>query len=184
LNAALLDDGNGFGLVTLHRPSNVDQRDSLADALTILRELSRDLPLIWPLHPRTRASIDRFGLWSAVDERRTIVLPPQGYLEMLGLIKDAKLVVTDSGGIQEETTALGVPCLTMRDNTERPITVEQGTNTLVGRNRTLILQCVAEVLSGGGKHGRVPELWDGQASERIAAHLIPWLAGHAEAAYA
>jgi UDP-N-acetylglucosamine 2-epimerase (non-hydrolysing) len=113
-----------------------------------------------------------------------IALPPQGYLETLGLMKDATLVVTDSGGIQEETTALGVPCLTMRENTERPITVEQGTNVLVGRKRTLIQRYVAEILAGGGKRGRIPELWDGHASERIASHLVPWLAQRVESVYA
>lgn len=184
VNSALLAAERGFGLVTLHRPSNVDQHDSLAEALAILGEVSRELPLVWPLHPRTRANIDRFGLWKAVDPRRTIVLPPQGYLETLGLIKDATLVITDSGGIQEETTALGVPCLTMRDNTERPITVEQGTNVVVGRDRALIVRHVNEILAGGGKRGRVPELWDGRASERIAAHLVPWLARRVESAYA
>ena len=184
VDAALLAGERGFGLVTLHRPSNVDQQSNLAEALAILGEISRELPLVWPLHPRTRASIDRFALWRAVDARRTIVLPPQGYLEMLGLIKDATLVITDSGGIQEETTALGVPCLTMRENTERPVTVEQGTNALVGRDRTLILRRVNEILAGGGKRGRVPELWDGRASERIAAHLVPWLARRVESAYA
>ena len=184
LDTALLAAERGFGLVTLHRPSNVDQHGSLAEALAILREISRKLPLIWPLHPRTRANIDRFGLWQAVDARSMFVLPPQGYLETLGLIKDATLVITDSGGIQEETTALGVPCLTMRENTERPITVEQGTNVLVGRDRTLIVQRANEILAGGGKRGRVPELWDGHASERIAAHLLPWLARRVESAYA
>jgi UDP-N-acetylglucosamine 2-epimerase (non-hydrolysing) len=173
-----------FGVVTLHRPSNVDQADSLAEALTILGEISRELPLVCPLHPRTHANIERFGLWGLVDGRRMIALPPQGYLETLGLIKDATLVITDSGGIQEETTALGVPCLTMRENTERPITVEQGTNTVVGRDRSLILRCVAEILAGVGKRGRMPELWDGRASERIAAHLVPWLAQRAEPIYA
>jgi UDP-N-acetylglucosamine 2-epimerase (non-hydrolysing) len=184
LDTALLAAERGFGLVTLHRPSNVDQHDSLAEALAIFREISRELPLVWPLHPRTRANIDRFALWQAVDARRTFVLPPQGYLETLGLIKDATLVITDSGGIQEETTALGVPCLTMRENTERPITVEQGTNLLVGRDRRLIVQRTEEILAGGGKRGRVPELWDGRASERIAAHLLPWLARRVELVYA
>ncbi len=99
------------------------------------------------------------------------MLPPQGYLEMLGLMAGATLVLTDSGGMQEETTALGVPCLTLRENTERPITVEQGTNTLVGRDRGAIVRAVDEILAGGGKRGRVPELWDGHAAERIAAHL-------------
>ena len=184
VDPGLLADKRGFGLVTLHRPSNVDQQDSLAEALAILGEIGRELPLVWPLHPRTRANIDRFGLWRAVDARRTIVLPPQGYLETLGLIKDATLVITDSGGIQEETTALGVPCLTMRENTERPITVEQGTNVLVGRDRTLIVQSVNAILAGDGKRGRIPELWDGRASERIVAHLLPWLARRMEPAYA
>jgi UDP-N-acetylglucosamine 2-epimerase (non-hydrolysing) len=184
VDMALLGEERAFGLVTLHRPSNVDQQGSLAEALTILGEISRDLPLVCPLHPRTRERIERFGLWSLVDARRMVVLPPQGYLETLGLIKDATLVITDSGGIQEETTALGVPCLTMRENTERPITVEQGTNVVVGRNRALIRQCVAEILAAGGKRGRVPELWDGCASERIAAHLVPWLAQRAEPVYA
>ena len=183
-DTALLGEERGFGLVTLHRPSNVDQQESLIEALTILGEISRELPLICPLHPRTRERIERFGLWRLIDTRRVVVLPPQGYLETLGLIKDATLVITDSGGIQEETTALGVPCLTMRENTERPITVEQGTNVVVGRDRTLIRQCVSEILAAGGKRGRVPELWDGRASERIAAHLVPWLAQRAEPAYA
>ena len=183
-DTALLGEECAFGLVTLHRPSNVDQEGSLIEALTILGEISRELPLICPLHPRTRERIERFGLWSLIDAQRMVILPPQGYLETLGLIKDATLVLTDSGGIQEETTALGVPCLTMRENTERPITVEQGTNVVVGRDRTLIRQCVAEILAAGGKRGRVPELWDGRASERIAAHLVPWLARRAEPVYA
>jgi UDP-N-acetylglucosamine 2-epimerase (non-hydrolysing) len=183
-DATLLVGQCGFGLVTLHRPSNVDQRESLAEALAILADISRALPLVWPLHPRTRANIERFGLWGMVDARRMIVLPPQGYLETLGLIKDATLVITDSGGIQEETTALGVPCLTMRENTERPITVEQGTNVLVGRDRALTLKHVDGILAGRGKRGRVPELWDGHASDRIAAHLLPWLARQVESAYA
>jgi UDP-N-acetylglucosamine 2-epimerase (non-hydrolysing) len=106
---------------------------------------------------------------------RLVVLPPQGYLAMLGLMAHAAVVLTDSGGIQEETTALGVPCLTLRDSTERPITVEQGTNTLVGRDRDLALRLVDDALATGGKRGRVPELWDGRAAERIAMHLAQWL---------
>jgi len=108
-----------------------------------------------------------------------IVMPPQGYLEMLGLMANAAAVLTDSGGVQEETTALGVPCLTLRENTERQITVEQGTNTLVGRDREAILACIDAILAGGGKRGRVPELWDGRASERIAADVAQWLAARA-----
>ncbi len=160
-----------FGIVTLHRPSNVDEREPLRESLSILRDISRRLPLVWPVHPRTRANIDRFGLAPLLAEARIAVLPPQGYLEMLGLLAKATLVVTDSGGIQEETTALSVPCLTMRENTERPITVEQGTNTVVGRDRVRALECVDEILRTGGKRGRAPELWDGRAAERIAAEL-------------
>jgi UDP-N-acetylglucosamine 2-epimerase (non-hydrolysing) len=182
--SAVAGDEARFGLVTLHRPSNVDEEESLAEALAILGDVSRLLPLIWPMHPRTRANIERFGLWRLIDAKRVIALPPQGYLETLGLIKDAALVITDSGGIQEETTALGVPCLTMRENTERPITVEQGTNVLVGRERALVRRCVDEILAGGGKRGRVPELWDGHASERIATHLTSWLAQRVESVYA
>ena len=160
-----------YGVVTLHRPSNVDSRDALEPLLVLLRDVTQRLPLVIALHPRTRANIERFGLAGLVAGSGLIPLPPQGYLEMLGLMRGATLVLTDSGGIQEETTALGVPCLTARENTERPITIEQGTNTLVGRNPATILHAVDEILSGGGKRGRVPELWDGHAAERIAADL-------------
>jgi len=168
-------EASGYGLVTLHRPSNVDRAATLEPLLAALREVSEKLPLVFALHPRTRANMERFGLRALADSPRIVFLPPQGYLEMLGLMSWATLVLTDSGGLQEETTALGVPCLTLRDNTERPITVEQGTNTLVGRDRTAILNGVDEALSGGGKRGRVPELWDGRAAERIAADLARWL---------
>ena len=133
------------------------------------------LPLIWPVHPRARRNLERFGLLPLLEQANIVLLPPQGYLEMLGLLAAARLVLTDSGGIQEETTALSVPCLTMRDNTERPITIEQGTNTLVGRDQVLALECVDDVLRNGGKRGRIPELWDGRAAERIAADLASWL---------
>ena len=166
----------GYGIVTLHRPSNVDSPDALGEALAVLREVSARVPLLWPMHPRARANIERFGFASLLADARIALLEPQGYLEMLGLMSHARLVLTDSGGIQEETTALAVPCLTMRENTERPITVAQGTNTLVGRDRARIVACVDEILASGGKRGRVPELWDGQAATRIAAHLQAWLA--------
>jgi UDP-N-acetylglucosamine 2-epimerase (non-hydrolysing) len=166
----------GYGVVTLHRPSNVDEPQALRASLGILRAVSERLPLVCALHPRTVARIDGFGFSGLLQTGRIAVLPPQGYLEMLGLMAGAALVLTDSGGMQEETTALSVPCLTMRDNTERPITVEQGTNTLVGRDRALILRLVDEILATGGKRGRTPELWDGRAAERIAAHLARWLA--------
>ena len=168
-----------YGVVTLHRPSNVDEPDALRASLQILREVAERLPLVCALHPRTVARIDGFGFADVLQSGRIAVLPPQGYLEMLGLMADATLVLTDSGGMQEETTALSVPCLTMRANTERPITIEQGTNTLVGRDRALILRLVDEILATGGKRGRAPELWDGRAAERIAAHLAAWLATRA-----
>jgi UDP-N-acetylglucosamine 2-epimerase (non-hydrolysing) len=132
VDPAVLDDPQGYGVVTLHRPSNVDQVDTLQALLSVLREDLEQLPLVFALHPRTRANIERFGLESFARRPRIVLLPPQGYLEMLGLLAGARLVLSDSGGLQEETTALGVPCLTIRENTERPITVEQGTNTLVG----------------------------------------------------
>jgi UDP-N-acetylglucosamine 2-epimerase (non-hydrolysing) len=167
--------GERFGVVTLHRPSNVDDPATLKEVLGILADVAQRLPLVWPIHPRTRANIERTGLASLLAGPRLICLPPQGYLEMVGLMSRATLALTDSGGVQEETTALGVPCLTMRANTERPITIEQGTNTLIGRDRAKILACVDEILAGGGKRGRVPEYWDGRTAGRIAAHLGPWL---------
>lgn len=175
-DAALAADPAGFCIVTMHRPSNVDDPASLGSLLDILERVGQRLPLIWPMHPRTRANIDKLGLAGRLARIRMACLPPQGYLEMVGLLNRARLVLTDSGGVQEETTALGVPCLTMRPNTERPITVEQGTNTLVPRDAGVVLRLVDEILASGGKRGRTPELWDGQAAGRIAGHLAGWLA--------
>jgi UDP-N-acetylglucosamine 2-epimerase (non-hydrolysing) len=177
LDPALL--AQGYGVVTMHRPSNVDDPATLEALLRTLGEVARQLPLVFALHPRTRGNIERFGLGGLLDARRTALLPPQGYLEMLGLMSRATVMLTDSGGLQEESTALGVPCLTLRENTERPITVEQGTNTLVGRDREAILRGVEQVLAGQGKRGRVPELWDGRTAERIAADLWQWLRNRA-----
>jgi UDP-N-acetylglucosamine 2-epimerase (non-hydrolysing) len=172
---ALLAHPRGYGVVTLHRPSNVDQAETLAALLGVLAEVATELPLVFALHPRTRSNIERFGLQHLLRPERMAILPPQGYLEMVGLMHAATLVLTDSGGLQEETTALGVPCLTMRENTERPITVEEGTNTMVGTDVQAIRDGVAAILAGRGKQGRVPELWDGHAAERIAADLYRWL---------
>jgi len=178
LAAAGVDAGAivaGYGVVTLHRPSNVDRPETLAPILDALRRIAARLPLVVALHPRTRASVERFGLQEALAAPGLLIVPPQGYLEMLGLMANARMVLTDSGGMQEETTALGVPCLTLRENTERPITIEQGTNTLVGTAPEAIVAAAATVLDGGGKGGRIPEYWDGHAAERIAAHLAAWL---------
>lgn len=165
----------GYALLTLHRPSNVDQADTLAPLLAVLAEIAQQLPVVFAMHPRTRASIDRLGLNRLIQQANIVVLPPQGYLEMLGLLANARLVLTDSGGLQEETTALGVPCLTLRDNTERPITIEQGSNQLVGIQPDAIRQAFAALMAGQGRAGRVPEYWDGRAAERIAADLADWL---------
>jgi UDP-N-acetylglucosamine 2-epimerase (non-hydrolysing) len=169
------DPDPGYGLVTLHRPSNVDSGPALQHLVQVLCEVARDVPLVFVVHPRTRLNLQRFGLMDLIDPKRLVLLPAQGYLEMLGLLSGAKLVLTDSGGLQEESTALDIACLTLRDNTERPITVEQGSNTLVGHDRERILHAVHAVLAGRGKHGQRPELWDGQAAVRIAADLYRWL---------
>lgn len=162
-----------YAVLTLHRPSNVDDPATLAALLDVVGEINRRLPVVMPLHPRTRGSIEKFGFTARLDGLR--ILPPVGYLEMLGLMRDARLVLTDSGGIQEETTALGVPCLTLRENTERPITIAEGTNTLVGSRPDAIRAAFEAVMAGGGKAGRVPEYWDGRAAMRIAHALQGWL---------
>lgn len=173
LDAAVIADG--YGVVTLHRPSNVDVPENLERIFQALANVAKRLPLVFALHPRTRHNLERFGLLDMLNMPGFLVLPPQGYLEMLGLMSKAVMVLTDSGGMQEETTALGVPCITIRHNTERPITVEQGTNMLVGTDPQAIIRAAEDVLATGGKRGRTPELWDGKAAERIAAHLSAWL---------
>lgn len=171
-----------YALITLHRPSNVDDPATLASLAGTLVEVARRLTVIFPVHPRTRAKLAAAGLEQTLVGAGLHLLDPQPYSEMLGLMRDAKLVLTDSGGIQEETTALGVPCLTARENTERPITIANGTNTLVGRDRARILTCVDDIMATGGKRGRVPPLWDGKAAERIAQHLTVWLGARAKQA--
>ena len=165
----------GFAVLTLHRPSNVDDPGTLRALLGAIVEVSRRLPVAFAVHPRTRAKIEQHGLGPLLRAQSMLCVPPLGYLEMLGLMQSARLVLTDSGGIQEETTALGIPCITLRENTERPITVDQGTNTVVGSSPAHILAAVDEILRTGGKAGRMPELWDGRASQRIAAVLREWL---------
>tara|TARA_R110002110_G_scaffold91264_1_gene237390 strand:- start:47712 stop:48851 length:1140 start_codon:yes stop_codon:yes gene_type:complete len=166
-----------YGLMTLHRPSNVDDPVVLERLLRVLGEISKTTPLVFPIHPRTQAVVEKAGLRDLLDSFAIYTLPPQGYLQMLGLMRDARVVLTDSGGIQEETTALGVPCLTLRENTERPITVDEGTNTIVGTDVDMIISCYQDVLRNGGKAGRVPELWDGKSAERIVESIVTWLSG-------
>ncbi|HEV7815138.1 MAG TPA: UDP-N-acetylglucosamine 2-epimerase (non-hydrolyzing) [Janthinobacterium sp.] len=173
--ACLVAGARGHALLTLHRPSNVDDRTRLASLLDSAAAISLRIPLIFPLHPRTRSRLESFGLLDRLDSPRILVLPPMGYLEMLGLMKDAALVLTDSGGIQEESTALGLPCLTLRDNTERPITVSEGSNTLAGHDPQRILALAGAILDGGGKRGRLPPFWDGHAAGRIAPVVGAWL---------
>jgi UDP-N-acetylglucosamine 2-epimerase (non-hydrolysing) len=158
-----------YAVLTLHRPSNVDDPGVLRGLIGAIGEIQRQVPVVFPAHPRTRKRFEQFGLAAEVAALpRLRVCEPLGYLEFLGLSSAAALVLTDSGGLQEETTALGIPCLTLRGNTERPVTVTEGTNTVVGVNPERILSTATAALSGRGKAGRVPALWDGKASERIA----------------
>ena len=158
---ALSTEGRPYGLVTLHRPSNVDR---LSDLLTTLDEIAHSLPLVFPVHPRTREKIDAACLTG-----RWILTEPLGYLEMVKVMANAAVVLTDSGGVQEETTVLGVPCLTLRENTERPATIENGTNELVGTKRGVILAGFARAMARPtGVPTRVPPLWDGKTALRIA----------------
>ena len=165
----------GFGLVTVHRPSNVDDGAALAAMLEALAGIATRLPLVFAMHPRTRSRIAAAGLGDRLEGRRVVVTPPLGYLEMIGVMREARLVITDSGGVQEETTALGVPCLTVRDNTERPITIAEGTNVLVGSEPARLIELVLATLAGGGKRGRIPALWDGRAAERVVGHVLDLL---------
>lgn len=164
-----------FGLVTLHRPANVDEPAVLGRLLQALDAVGSRLPLVWPMHPRTQASLARAGLAGRIDSERLLALPPLGYPAMLRLMRESRVVLTDSGGVQEETTALGVPCLTLRENTERPVTLTEGTNRLVARDRASLLQAVEIALAHPVLPKRRPPLWDGRAGERAAAELARWL---------
>jgi UDP-N-acetylglucosamine 2-epimerase (non-hydrolysing) len=163
---------NGYAFMTMHRPSNVDDRSVLKGILGALEEIQKELAVVLPLHPRTGGRIAEFGLEGMVNRMENLKMTePVGYLDSLKLQKAARLVLTDSGGIQEETTVLGAPCLTLRENTERPVTVEVGTNTLVGMDPVAILETARQVLDGKYKQGRIPDLWDGRTSDRIVSVL-------------
>jgi len=157
---------DGFGLITLHRPSNVDDPGMLNRIVQTLHEIAQHIPLVFPIHPRTLRRMQDSGLQNT--HPGICIVEPFGYLDFIATQANAAFVITDSGGIQEETTYLGIPCLTVRENTERPVTVTQGTNTLVGQDMEMLRNCVMDILDGRGKSGVVPQLWDGKASERIA----------------
>jgi UDP-N-acetylglucosamine 2-epimerase (non-hydrolysing) len=165
---AFCGTGGRYAVLTLHRPSNVDNKETLAPIWGAISEVARQVPVLFPVHPRTREKIAAFGL----DGAGITMVDPVGYLDMLYAVKGAALVLTDSGGLQDETTALGVPCVTIRENTERPITVDVGTNYLAGTRTGAILEAVTKILSGRGKKGSVPPLWDGKAAERISDILL------------
>ena len=156
-----------YGLVTLHRPSNVDNPETLRRILGVLRELAIIIPMVFPVHPRTKKQM------TGHKSTGMITIPPQGYLDFLFLMSNAAIVLTDSGGIQEETTVLGIPCLTLCDNTERPITVKEGTNVLVGNNPDKIMNVAVDVLRNGNPGKKKLKYWDGRASERIIEILSP-----------
>jgi len=159
-----------FGLVTLHRPSNVDDPKWLGEMLSELHQIASEVPIVFPVHPRTRERIAQLRARKSLNGLR--LLEPLPYLSFLALQQAASVVITDSGGVQEETTYLGIPCLTMRENTERPITITEGTNVLVGTSPKRMREEVERILAGKGKLGSVPALWDGRTAQRIASILL------------
>jgi UDP-N-acetylglucosamine 2-epimerase (non-hydrolysing) len=163
-----------YAVLTLHRPSNVDEKKTFSGLLEALCEISERLPVIFPAHPRTFSRIAEFGFSERIESSNIKLIEPLGYLDFMRLYSGAKLVLTDSGGLQEETTALSIPCLTLRENTERPITIEMGTNILVGTNSEKIKQTAFEVLARetGSEDKKIPPLWDGQAAKRICDVLL------------
>jgi len=158
-----------FGVLTLHRPSNVDSSEKLAEILGAIDAIAQQVPIVFPVHPRTQQRLSQSGIKHHPQLR---LIQPLGYLDFLCLLSKATLALTDSGGIQEETTALGVPCLTLRENTERPVTVSRGTNVIVGTNPSKIEAATEQILRGDGKRGQTPALWDGHAAERIVEIIL------------
>jgi UDP-N-acetylglucosamine 2-epimerase (non-hydrolysing) len=174
--AALGLDGRRYGFVTLHRPSNVDDPAMLGELLRLLHELAEQLPLVFAVHPRTRSAVSRMGLdyFIGSGQRDLICVGPQSYIDTVSLVSGAAVVLTDSGGLQEESSVLGVPCLTLRENTERPVTVTLGTSRLVGNDPTRIRSAFTDVLENRWSEGKPIPLWDGKAGDRVAAELVAW----------
>jgi UDP-N-acetylglucosamine 2-epimerase (non-hydrolysing) len=165
----------GYVVMTMHRPSNVDEEGPLREVVRLIEALAARLPVVCPLHPRTAGSLDRFGLRPRLEALPSLrLVEPLGYLDFLGLLAGAAATVTDSGGIQEETTFLGVPCLTLRENTERPVTLTLGTNELAPLDADYVAARLDAILAGEARKGQVPPLWDGHAAERIAEVLVAW----------
>jgi UDP-N-acetylglucosamine 2-epimerase (non-hydrolysing) len=161
-----------YCVMTLHRPSNVDSPATLSELLDVLSAVSNKVKIIYPIHPRTKNMMRKHNFANKFKKlNNLLVVEPLGYINFIKLIKESRFVITDSGGIQEETTFLAVPCLTMRTNTERPVTIEEGTNYLVGRNKTKVLRCIKDILNGKSKKGSIPELWDGKTAKRIVKIL-------------
>ncbi len=172
-----------YCLVTLHRPSNVDEPERLKGLFRALQRIAAQIPVVFPAHPRTQNRLREFGLWQpGAEVGQLMILDPLGYIDFLWLESHARLVVTDSGGVQEETTILGVPCLTVRENTERPITIAMGTNVLVGTDPERLVGEAERVLAGRGKSGSIPPLWDAEVSARIVAVLQQWRRSKAQRA--
>ena len=166
-------NGDTYALVTLHRPSNVDVKENFEKLLNAFSQIEKDLKIVFPIHPRSRKMLSNFGLDNRIAEMKNLVLlDPIGYLDFMKLMQDARLILTDSGGIQEESTYLGIPCITLRENTERPVTIEVGTNILVGSDTELVVKEAKKILSGQAKKGRIPDLWDGHAAERIVEIIL------------
>ncbi|MCF8261100.1 MAG: UDP-N-acetylglucosamine 2-epimerase (non-hydrolyzing) [Melioribacteraceae bacterium] len=170
-NGVISDSNENYILATLHRPSNVDDPDKLKNLIDLLTELSHKRKVIFPIHPRTKKICDQHSLLGS-DSENLKLIEPASYLDFISLMKNAELVITDSGGIQEETTFLGVQCITLRENTERSITIEIGTNQLLGHDLDKAKEAALNVLAGNKKDGQIPELWDGKAAERIVEVLL------------
>ncbi|MGB0700416.1 MAG: non-hydrolyzing UDP-N-acetylglucosamine 2-epimerase [Candidatus Poseidoniaceae archaeon] len=165
-----------YSILTLHRPSNVDDQEIFAGIISALEVIGKEIQIVFPMHPRTEKMAKQFSLYERIASiPRIKITGPVGYLDFVALMSNSKLVLTDSGGLQEETTALGIPCITLRENTERPITVTEGTNTIVGCDPELIKSTALDALTTGGKSGRIPEMWDGKTAHRIADVLINYI---------